>query len=122
MTILTTLGDLFRGKTILGGVKRSPKWSAARAKHIKLFPRCACCGGTVKLEVHHKKPFHLYPELELDPNNFITLCEAGTNGINCHLLIGHLGNYKSLNINVDQDSVIWNNKILTRPSSDNTAA
>ena len=28
-----------------------------------------------KLNVHHVKPFHLYPQLELDENNLITVEE-----------------------------------------------
>ena len=73
------------------------------------------CGGKVKLEVHHKKPFHIHPELELDPTNFITLCEADKGGVNCHLLFGHLGNFKSLNDTVETDAAQWNTKIKSRP-------
>lgn len=75
------------------------------------------CGGKDKLEVHHIKPFHLHPELELDPSNLIVLCESGGGGLNCHLAIGHLGSYKSFNVDVVNDSATWKKKIESRPSS-----
>ena len=84
--------------------KRSPKWASVRKLHLKLHPRCAVCGNDKKLEVHHQKPFHLFPELELVESNLITLCEDGKNGINCHLAFGHLGSYKSYNKNVIKDA------------------
>ncbi|GCE16544.1 HNH endonuclease [Dictyobacter kobayashii] len=61
------------------------------------------CGHRGKgLQVHHIKPFHLYPELELDPNNLITLCEI--RGRTHHLLIGHLDDWESYNIRVRADT------------------
>jgi hypothetical protein len=97
------------------GLKRSGHWPAARKAHLAKHPLCEVCGGKKKLEVHHIKPFHLHPELELDPTNFITLCENDKDGVNCHLLFGHLGNFKSYNENVVHDSKEWCNKIKTRP-------
>jgi predicted TIM-barrel fold metal-dependent hydrolase len=73
------------------------------------------CGGNVKLEVHHIKPFHLHPALELDPTNLATLCEAVKDGVNCHLLFGHLGNFKSFNTEVLGDAGNWALKIKNRP-------
>ena len=96
--------------------KRSPAWSKVEHAYKASNPSCACCGSQKRLQVHHCKPFHLHPELELDPTNFITLCEAGTNGINCHLLVGHLGNFKSVNLSVAEDAASWNTKITGRPS------
>lgn len=116
MSILTTVGDLVRGKTELSSPARSPKWRSVRAKYLKANGKCAVCNGTKNLEVHHKQPFHVHPELELDPSNFITLCESGVNGINCHLLVGHLGNYKSINLDVITDAALWNTKLTTRPT------
>ena len=34
---------------------------------------CARCGGTNALVVHHIKPVHVDPTLELAPDNLITL-------------------------------------------------
>jgi 5-methylcytosine-specific restriction protein A len=98
------------------GKKRSSLWSKARKDFLAKNPNCAVCGASKgKLEVHHIKPFHLHPELELDPTNFITLCENKNDGVNCHLLFGHLGSFKSLNENVVSDAALWNKKIKSRP-------
>jgi len=96
------------------GERRSPQWQTIRKKHLKNQPTCAACGGDKTLEVHHIKRFNEHPELELDLNNLITLCESKNNGVCCHLLFGHLGNYKSINPNVVEDASIWNNKITKR--------
>lgn len=74
---------------------RSPKWPAARKAYLLTHPTCEACGGTDMLEVHHRKPFHLYPALELDPANFITLCEHPAR--NCHFAVGHCLNWKDWN-------------------------
>lgn len=79
----------------LGDPKRSDHWPVVRHVHLQLEPNCQYCGNTLNLEVHHIKPFHLNPELELDQDNLITLCE--TMGIECHLKHGHFGNWKSFN-------------------------
>jgi 5-methylcytosine-specific restriction protein A len=110
---VTTLKELQEGKEPLH--KRSSHWPTVRKNHVKNNPTCALCEGTKKLEVHHIKPFHLHPELELDPDNLITLCEDKGNGVYCHLFFGHLGNYKSLNENVREDVELWRNKLKNRP-------
>jgi hypothetical protein len=65
--------------------------------------------------VHHVIPFHLRRDLELDPENLITLCENKRDGVNCHLLFGHLGCFKSFNPSVRADVVTWRAKLKTRP-------
>jgi hypothetical protein len=95
------------------GTKRSPHWVAFRKEH--LGPACVVCGSTKKRELHHIRPFHKHPKEELDPNNVITLCENKKDGLNCHLAIGHLGSFKSWNVNVRRDAKIWNRKIKNRP-------
>lgn len=40
--------------------------------------KCSICGGINKLEIHHIKPFELYPNLIFDPDNGQTLC------VSCH--------------------------------------
>ncbi len=67
------------------------------------------------MEAHHKLPFHLHPELELEDSNLIPLCEEKEDGINCHLAFGHLGNFKSFNKDVEADAGTWNEKIKNRP-------
>ncbi len=93
------------------GKKRSSKWRKTRNAFKKKNPKCVVCGGKIKIEVHHIKPFHSHPELELEESNLMTLCERGKYGIVCHQLIGHLGNYKRINNNVELDSIVWNYKI-----------
>jgi hypothetical protein len=61
--------------------------------------------------VHHRLPFHERPDLELSPDNLMTLCEAGKYGINCHLLVGHLGNWRRWNPFADQDALLWRIKL-----------
>lgn len=80
-------------------------------QHLLTQPLCAVCEGNKDLNVHHIHPFHLHPELELDQNNLITLCESTKHGINCHLLIGHLGNFRNINPHVLEDVTIWNSRL-----------
>ncbi|MCR4311327.1 MAG: HNH endonuclease [Candidatus Taylorbacteria bacterium] len=94
-----------------GGIPRSSQWPKVRAEFLKTHPKCAVCGTTKDLAVHHKKPYFLYPELELDSRNLITLCD----GLSHHLIFGHLGSYLSYNKNIDEDSLIWWGKFSTRP-------
>jgi 5-methylcytosine-specific restriction endonuclease McrA len=70
---------------------RSSKWAGVRSAWLKENGRCEACDTDKELQVHHIKPFHLHPELELDPTNFITLCD------HCHLVLGHLRDYKLYN-------------------------
>ena len=114
MSLLKHVKDVIQGKAKLG-VRRSDKWPTVRKHFLESHPHCAVCGGHEKLEVHHKMPFHLNRHLELEPTNLITLCEAKHDGINCHLIFGHLGNFKSFNQAVVSDSKIWAIKIRTRP-------
>jgi 5-methylcytosine-specific restriction enzyme A len=84
----------------LRGERRSPQWPGVRKTHLILEPWCRQCGRTDGLEVHHISPFHLHPELELDPKNLITLCE--NIGKQCHLKCGHFGNWKDINPDIEQ--------------------
>lgn len=108
--IIFWLKDYFRGVPTLGG--RSSQWPRVRADFVKKFPLCQLCGGKKSVEVHHKQPFHLHPELELDENNLISLCE-GNKSVVCHRFFGHLGNYKNFNSSVVEDVKIWNKKLKT---------
>lgn len=119
MGLIQHLKDRIKG-TVPAGARRSSKWSGVRKAHLSRFPNCAVCCGTEKTEVHHVQPFHMKPELELDPSNLITLCESKKNGINCHLLQGHLGDFKCVNSAVRSDTAIWNHKIGTRGSTKST--
>lgn len=85
---------------ITAGVPRSGKWPAVRKRHLELEPACAACGTKKLLNVHHVRPFHLFPELELEDTNLITLCESPSH--NCHLIHGHLLSWRSYNLEVRQ--------------------
>ena len=84
------------------GMKRSPKWPGVEKLHLKFHPICEACGSSKNLNVHHKKPFHLFPEHELDMNNLITLCMDVEK--ECHIKIGHGDNFKDYNPDVEVDS------------------
>jgi len=77
---------LFASCSSAEAAERSSRWAAVRRAHLEIEPYCAVCGSEEDLEVHHIKPFHSNPDLELAPSNLITLC-----GGNCHWAVGHLG-------------------------------
>ncbi len=81
--------------------KRSSKWPAVRKKHLEEHPTCAACGNDKihELQVHHVKMFNKHPDLELCPENLITVCEASGAKI-CHLYLAHLGSWKRCNPNI----------------------
>lgn len=91
--LIETIKEKLSGKVPLF-FRRSNKWPAVRAKFLKSNPSCAACGQTDHLQVHHIKPFHMDPSLELNTGNLITLCE---DEYSCHLKIGHLGSFKKEN-------------------------
>ena len=106
INIIDYLKDRINGKAEKGQ-KRSSKWRKVRNNFIKKNPRCFVCNGNKKLIVHHIVPFNIAPHLELNEGNLITLCERKKYGINCHLLIGHLGNFRKFNSNFENDSYYW---------------
>lgn len=108
--IFSRLRDILQGKATISD-KRSPEWPTLRKKHLVAHPTCAVCGGTKKLEVHHKIPFNVNPALELKESNLITLCESGKRGVTCHLFVGHLGNYRGKNPTVVKDAQTWFRKL-----------
>lgn len=78
------------------GRRRSSQWPIVRQRHLLKNPKCVVCDGTKYLEVHHIVPFHIAPNLELEPDNLITLCE-GRKNFNCHLIAGHKLNFRKIN-------------------------
>lgn len=71
--------------------KRSGKWPTIEKHFLEAHPTCAACGSTNRLNVHHIHPFHVFPALELDTSNLITLCMDTKE---CHLHLGHGGSFK----------------------------
>ncbi len=85
------------------GHERSSQWQRVRREHLLREPACVACGRKGRrLQVHHIKPFHLHPHLELEPDNLITLCES--KGRDHHLLLGHLNSWESYNEHVRDDA------------------
>jgi 5-methylcytosine-specific restriction enzyme A len=108
--MIEKLFDFVSGRAPLAA-NRSSHWPRVRIEHLRGQSRCVVCHGTAKLEVHHIKPFWAFPELELEPSNLLTLCEAKKYGINCHLGVGHLGNYQRINESVIEDAAFWSGKL-----------
>jgi hypothetical protein len=85
---------------------RSPHWAKVRDEHLEKNPNCAGCGGRSHLNVHHKKPFHLHPDLELEPTNLITLCEEPSRM--CHYHFGHNSlSWACYNPHVEEDATLF---------------
>jgi len=81
--------DTSRGRSVL-----HIGWRKARKMHIEKNSYCIACGYQPKkakgLDVHHIKPRHVRPDLATDQTNLVTLCRK----YDCHLRIGHWGNYR----------------------------
>lgn len=90
-------------------VPRSPGWGRLRGEYLRDHPRCECCGADDDLDVHHVRPVHLWPELELDRGNLLTMCGR------CHLLLGHLGSWRSYNRRVREDAAYMLDAVSRRP-------
>jgi 5-methylcytosine-specific restriction enzyme A len=98
------------------GIRRSPEWHKVEHLYLLDHSRCVCCEeheASAPVQVHHIFPFHYAialgrPDLELDPRNLITLCESenGTEAQNHHLLIGHLDDFQSSNLDVLRDATL----------------
>jgi 5-methylcytosine-specific restriction endonuclease McrA len=89
---------------------RSSKWSSVRKDFLKKNPKCSACGKTNDIEVHHIVPVHINPELELNQENLIALC-----GKNCHIIFGHLMDFRSWNKDVIEDCKVYYNKVQNKP-------
>lgn len=86
----------------LFGGARSGAWPRVRKAFLASHPACKACGRSRSLEVHHIKPFHEHPELELEESNLITLC-----GEPCHIVFGHMLNWKQANPHVAEDAAAY---------------
>lgn len=70
------------------------RWRKTRNAYIAEHGECAMCKAAKDLEVHHVRPWHLYPELRYAFENLITLCDC------CHFRFGHGRNWKKWNPDV----------------------
>ena len=85
------------------GMARASGWRSVEKAHLQKEPFCRMCGGKDKLQVHHIIPFADNPELELDADNLVTLCEFP--GVDCHLRHGHLGSFHTFNPKIKEMAV-----------------
>lgn len=90
------------------GTKRSWKWPQVRDNHLKKEPDCQLCGVLDDVEVHHILAIWLRPDLELCPDNLMTLCRPH------HFLCGHLCDWSTLNLTAREDAAKWRAKIRRR--------
>lgn len=104
--MIAFLRSLFAAKPAEG---RSPKWPAVERQFLRDHPCCEACGTRDDLNVHHVRPFHLRPDLELDPANLITLCRTD------HLVLGHLHEWASYNPDCRGDVAAYRTKLDRRP-------
>jgi hypothetical protein len=83
--------------------ERSPRWEEVARLFLREHSRCAACGGDFRVQVHHVKPFHLFPSAELEESNLLPLCMSGRE---CHLLIGHGDDFRCWNPHAATDAEI----------------
>ena len=94
-----TLQRHYLNLTAKDGASLNWSWQKCKRLFYKKVPKvCACCGSKKKVELHHKKPRHLFPELALEHTNLIALCGGGKG---CHFHIGHLNSYFTYNENIE---------------------
>lgn len=105
--MLRALYDAMLGKP---AASRSSQWPAVERSHLTKQPECQVCGGKSQLNVHHLKPFHLFPELELVETNLVTLCNASR----CHITFGHGGDFKAWNPHATDDIALARQMIQSR--------
>lgn len=67
--------------------RRSSKWPKFLHDFLKSHPLCIGCGRKAETG-HHVKPFHLFPEDELDPNNIVAV------DVPCHFVLCHAEDWR----------------------------
>lgn len=91
---------------LMGSKPRGAGWEKKELETVKNHPYCALCGTKKRLQVHHKKPYHEFPELEFEDDNLIVLCQPD------HFSVGHYYNWQDYNPDVDQEVAARREKIL----------
>lgn len=96
---------------------RSPHWEQLERDIVAKHPYCAATGKEPEhndgliLNVHHIRPYHLRPELELEPTNLIVLM-GGVLAV--HLWLGHLGDWHSFNPHVVEQAAEFLKQVRSR--------
>ena len=100
------------------GAARSPGWLVFKRNYEKTHPKkCPICENT-KCDLHHKRAFQSNPELETNEENVVWLCN-GIGTLQHHRGVGHLGNFQSINENIDEDIKVLRDKFINRPKFEN---
>ena len=88
-----------RGAQLRLGPRDTAAYKRAMSTYLTAHPVCQFCnkpGG--KVEVHHIIPVSVDPARAADMTNMITLHRKP----DCHMIVGHLGNFRDYNRNVVQ--------------------
>ena len=97
------------------GTPRVAGWAKLAKVHLRVYPACQVCGRRTNVVPHHKLPVSFRPDLELDPDNLVTLCNGHRSFGGCHQWVGHLGDPHSYNPDVMPDIDIWREKMAAKP-------
>ncbi len=100
--------SLYR-EEVLKRLTRSSKWPSFIKKIKKEVGRCAVCAKRKGLEGHHIRPFHIYPDLELNPDNITILCRRH------HFILGHLEYWKSYNPQMAETISYFRSLLIHKP-------
>lgn len=90
-------------------VRRNPKFCImnvgkiysvrkAMKEYKQKNPCCEYCGRRKMVDVHHIQSVKDRPDLAGVSSNFLSLCRKPQ----CHLIVGHFGNWKTINPNSRQ--------------------
>lgn len=69
------------------GVARASGWPKVCRDYLSANQLCRGCGRKAET-VHHLDPVHEKPELELDPDNFVSV------DVPCHFVLCHAGDWR----------------------------
>ncbi len=94
--MISTLKRHYLNLMASDGASMNWSWQKCRRAFLKVVGKeCVCCGSKKHIQVHHKLPRHIRPDLAVDQTNLIALCK------DCHFHIGHLNSYFTYNATVD---------------------
>ena len=93
-----------RTREVKKRAKRSSRWPALERRTKKSVGACEACGSKKGLQLHHVQPYHLRPDLELEPSNLMVFCMAVL-GWECHLYLAHAGSFRGYNASIRVDAI-----------------
>ena len=100
MNIVSFQPMIYESIAPLLSIARDKRWAKESRQFLADNPHCVVCGTTDYCVVHHVKPFHLFPELEMDWRYWRTVCETPSH--NDHFAVGHLFNWSRYNQEFDE--------------------